>query len=99
MIILSLQLQLHQPAGSEGSSPSSATTSATTSRPHGGHSSSSSRQRRGPIGPLKPEQVAKMLSELDLVRKNIDIMNEIMTENEPGKESSEDFELLDVRVV
>lgn len=40
-----------------------------------------------------------MLSELDLVRKNIDIMNEIMTENEPGKESSEDFELLDVRVV
>ena len=37
-----------------------------------------------------------MLSEMDLVRKNIDIMNEIMSENEPGKENQEDLQLLDV---
>lgn len=38
-----------------------------------------------------------MLSELDIVRKNMDIMNEIMNENEPGKENPEDMQLLDVR--
>lgn len=37
-----------------------------------------------------------MLSEMDVVRKNMDIMNEIMNENEPGNESPEDLELLDV---
>ena len=41
-------------------------------------------------------QVAKLLSELDIVRRNIDIMSEVMTENEPGKESPEDFQLLEV---
>ena len=56
----------------------------------------SHRQPRGPVGPLKPEQVAKLLSELDVVRRNIDIMSEIMTETEPGKETTEDVELLDV---
>jgi len=30
------------------------------------------------------------------VRKNIDLMNEIMSENEPGKENPEDLQLLDV---
>lgn len=40
--------------------------------------------------------MAKLLSELDIVRRNIDIMSEIMTENEPGKESPEDFQLLEV---
>jgi len=39
--------------------------------------------------------VAKLLSELDVVRRNIDIMSEIMTETEPGKETTEDVELLD----
>lgn len=50
---------------------------------------------RGHGGPLKPEQVAKMLSELDVVRRNIDIMNEIMIENEPGKETEDDMQLLE----
>ena len=40
--------------------------------------------------------MAKLLSELDIVRRNIDIMSEIMAENEPGKESPEDFQLLEV---
>lgn len=39
-----------------------------------------------------------MLSEMDIVRQNMDIMNEIMNENEPGNESPEDLELLDVSV-
>lgn len=51
-----------------------------------------------PPGPLKPEQVAKMLSELDIVRQNMDIMSDIMNENEPGKENAEDLQLLDVRM-
>lgn len=51
---------------------------------------------RVPTGPLQPEQVAKMLSELDIVRKNMDIMSDIMNENEPGKENAEDVQLLDV---
>ena len=37
-----------------------------------------------------------MLSELDVVRRNIDIMNEIMIENEPGKETDDDMQLLEV---
>lgn len=49
-----------------------------------------------PSGPLKPEQVAKLLSELDVVRKNMDVMNEIMSEQEPGRESADDAQLLDV---
>ncbi|KAL5473071.1 hypothetical protein EMCRGX_G027512 [Ephydatia muelleri] len=53
------------------------------------------RQPRAPAGPLHPEQVAKLLSELDVVRRNIDLMNEIMVENEPGKESREDAQLLE----
>jgi hypothetical protein len=39
--------------------------------------------------------VAKLLSELDIVRRNIDIMSEIMSENEPGKESQDDYQLLE----
>lgn len=49
------------------------------------------------LASLPALQVAKLLSELDIVRRNIDIMSEIMTENEPGKESAEDFQLLEVR--
>ena len=44
-------------------------------------------------------QVAKLLSELDIVRSNIDIMSEIMTENEPGQESPDDYQLLEVNGV
>ncbi len=54
------------------------------------------RAARVPSGPLKPEQVAKLLSELDVVRKNMDVMNEIMSEQEPGRESADDAQLLDV---
>ena len=49
------------------------------------------------MGPLKPEQVAKLLSELDVVRRNMDIMNEVLSEVEPGKETPDDTQLLDVR--
>lgn len=55
------------------------------------------RPARAPAGPLKPEQVAKLLSELDVVRRNMDVMNEVLTEIEPGKESEEETQLLDVR--
>ena len=54
------------------------------------------RANRGPMGPLKPEQVAKLLSELDVVRRNMDIMNEVLSEVEPGKETPDDMQLLDV---
>lgn len=49
-----------------------------------------------PSGPLKPEQVAKLLSELDIVRKNMDVSNEIMNDNEPGTENADDAQLLEV---
>ncbi len=42
--------------------------------------------------------MAKLLSELDVVRRNIDIMSEVMTQNEPGKESEDDVQLMEVRV-
>ena len=63
--------------------------------------SSSHRQQhpapaRVPTGPLKPEQVAKLLSEMDIVRRNMDIMNEILSETEPGKGTPDDIQLLDV---
>ena len=64
-----------------------------------GQGSSPRVHRGGPIGPLKPEQVAKLLTELEVVRKNMDLMNELMSENEPGKENPEDMQLLDVRMV
>ncbi|XP_003392158.2 PREDICTED: TOM1-like protein 2, partial [Amphimedon queenslandica] len=47
-----------------------------------------------PIRSLKPEQIAKLLSELDVVRRNLDVMNEILVENEPGKESEDDYSLM-----
>ena len=51
---------------------------------------------RAPTGPLRPEMVAKLLSELDVVRTNMDIMNQVLSEVEPGKESPEETQLLDV---
>jgi hypothetical protein len=56
--------------------------------------SSGIRRSTRPIGPLKPEQVAKLLSELDVVRRNLDIMNELLVENEPGSESEDDLLLM-----
>lgn len=49
-----------------------------------------------PVFPWEHVQVAKLLSELDIVRRNIDIMSEIMAENEPGKETADDYQLLEV---
>lgn len=40
--------------------------------------------------------MAKLLSELDVVRRNMDVMNEILSEVEPGKESADETQLLDV---
>lgn len=57
------------------------------------------RAHRGPIGPLQPAQIEKLLSELDTVRRNLDIMSEIMVENEPGQESEDDAQLLEVRAM
>ena len=51
-------------------------------------------QQHSPISPLKPEQIAKLLSELDVVRRNLDVMNELLVENDPGKESPDNFQLM-----
>ena len=40
--------------------------------------------------------VAKLLSELDVVRTNMDIMNQVLNEVEPGKESADETQLMDV---
>lgn len=84
---LCFQIQLSTGGGSAVHPPASVAASG------GG---SGRRSNRGTVGPLKPEQVAKLLSELDVVRRNMDIMNEVLSEVEPGKESSEDTQLLDV---
>ncbi|XP_065900045.1 TOM1-like protein 2 [Dysidea avara] len=39
-----------------------------------------------PSSSLSGTQQAKVLSEIDVVQRNIDVMNEILIENEPGKE-------------
>lgn len=53
-------------------------------------------QHRAPSGELTPEQIAKLLSELDVVHKNMDVSNEVMNDNEPGRESADDAQLLEV---
>lgn len=66
-------------------------------QPGGGSNTSGqirSRSSQRPVGPLKPEQIAKLLSELDVVRRNLDVMNEILVENEPGKEKEDDLTLM-----
>ncbi|MEQ2197189.1 TOM1-like protein 2 [Xenoophorus captivus] len=44
-----------------------------------------------------PEQIARLRSELDIVRGNIKVMSEMLTELVPGKEDGSDLELLQVR--
>ncbi|XP_020560996.1 TOM1-like protein 2 isoform X2 [Oryzias latipes] len=47
----------------------------------------------GPIT-ATPEQIARLRSELDIVRGNIKVMSEMLTEMLPGQESASDRELL-----
>ncbi|XP_060757711.1 TOM1-like protein 2 isoform X1 [Neoarius graeffei] len=47
----------------------------------------------GPITP-NPEQIARLRSELDIVRGNCKVMSEMLTEMVPGQEDASDLELL-----
>ncbi|XP_046721909.1 TOM1-like protein 2 isoform X5 [Silurus meridionalis] len=47
----------------------------------------------GPITP-NPEQIARLRSELDIVRGNCKVMSEMLTEMVPGQEEESDLELL-----
>ncbi|XP_064866542.1 TOM1-like protein 2 isoform X2 [Oncorhynchus nerka] len=48
---------------------------------------------QGPIT-ANPEQIARLRSELDIVRGNTKVMSEMLTEMVPGQEDSSDLELL-----
>lgn len=43
-------------------------------------------------------QIARLRSELDIVRGNTKVMSEMLTEMVPGQEDSSDLELLQVRI-
>ena len=47
---------------------------------------------------LSGTQQAKVLSEIDVVQRNIDVMNEILIENEPGKEEEGMVPLMEVSI-
>lgn len=46
--------------------------------------------------PLSGTQQAKLLSEIDVVQRNIDVMNEILIESQPGKEEEGMVPLMEV---
>jgi len=47
----------------------------------------------GPINPT-PEQMAKLRSELDIVEGNVKVLNEMLSELQPGQENPDDYTLL-----
>jgi len=49
-----------------------------------------------PSSSLSGTQQAKLLSEIDVVQRNIDVLNEILIENEPGKEEEGMVPLMEV---
>ncbi|XP_072299510.1 TOM1-like protein 2 isoform X2 [Eucyclogobius newberryi] len=53
----------------------------------------SSPSAQGPIT-ATPEQIARLRSELDIVRGNVKVMSEMLTELVPGQEDASDLELL-----
>lgn len=44
-------------------------------------------------------QIARLRSELDVVRGNVKVMSEMLTEMVPGQEEASDLELLQVRLI
>lgn len=50
-----------------------------------------------PASLLWAQQIARLRSELDIVRGNTKVMSEMLTEMVPGQEDSSDLELLQVR--
>lgn len=51
------------------------------------------------LSSLRLEQIARLRSELDVVRGNTKVMSEMLTEMVPGQEDSSDLELLQVRAL
>ncbi|XP_019737067.1 TOM1-like protein 2 isoform X2 [Hippocampus comes] len=67
-----------------------------TSAPSPKPATNSSATHVAPRGPITatPEQVARLRSELDIVRGNIKVLSEMLTEMVPGQEDRSDLELL-----
>lgn len=79
----SLQSELHLTQAASSQLPAAQGT------PPPAHNARSSRGLSG-------TQQAKLLSEIDVVQRNIDVMNEILIENQPGKEEEGIVSLMEV---
>ena len=49
-----------------------------------------------PSAPLSPEKVAKLNNEIDTVLDNANILSELIANNNPGRESADEFQLMTV---